>query len=65
MARGVAQGITRAATGDDLRSEGVPERVPSDLAKASLLARAPKRKARVDCSEQLAAHVAEHGGSCR
>lgn len=38
----------------------MPARVPSDLAKPGLLARAPQRQPRIDGAEQLAAHVAEH-----
>src|SRR4051812_43520476 len=36
------------------------ERMPSDLAEASLLARTPQRNARVDRPQQPAARVAEH-----
>lgn len=39
--------------------------MPSDLAKASLLARAPQRQPRIDRPEQLAAHVAEHERSSK
>src|SRR5690349_14368948 len=34
--------------------------MPSDLAKASLLARSPQRQPRVHGAEQLAAYMAEH-----
>ena len=38
----------------------MPERVPSDLAKASLPARSPQRQPRVHGAEQFAAHRAEY-----